>query len=255
MKSKKEILEAGLLERYVFGETNTEEEVWVQKALEQYPELQAHLMQLEEDLLRLSQENAVAPPKEIKAALLKQITSSNVNNSKKQNHNWMLVAAGIVIALGFFSYNLYNRSKEYNEQLELVSNDYKDLQEQLDSLKINLAEKNKIFTFLNAPETGKYVLKGNALSPNTIAVGYVNKKLEKVYFDAKYLPQLSKEKDYQLWADVDGEMINMGVVKPTENLLAMNFIENAESINLTIEPAGGSEHPTVSNLIANVYLE
>jgi len=254
MKSKKEIVASGLLERYVFGETNTEEDVWVQQALETYPELQKHLRQLEEDLLRLSEENAVAPPKEIKAAILKKIAVPKSTAAKRSNNNWMLVAAGIVIALGFFTYNLYNKSKAYNQQLEVVSNDYKDLKEQLDSLKMNLAEKNKIFTFLNAPETGKYVMKGNSLSPNTVAIGYVNTELEKVYFDAKYLPQLSAEKDYQLWADVNGEMINMGVVKPTENLLAMNFIENAESMNLTIEPAGGSEHPTVSNLIANVYL-
>jgi anti-sigma-K factor RskA len=57
-----------------------------------------------------------------------------------------------------------------------------------------------------------------------------------------------------MWADVEGEMINMGVINNTENLLAMTYIEDAESLNITIEPAGGSDHPTVSRLISNVYL-
>tara|TARA_R110000868_G_scaffold379114_6_gene644835 strand:- start:10 stop:186 length:177 start_codon:yes stop_codon:yes gene_type:complete len=57
-----------------------------------------------------------------------------------------------------------------------------------------------------------------------------------------------------MWADVEGEMINMGVIGKQNQLLAMDYIDNAESLNVTIEPAGGNDHPTVSNLITNVYL-
>ena len=57
-----------------------------------------------------------------------------------------------------------------------------------------------------------------------------------------------------MWADVDGEMINMGIINTSKALLAMQYIPEAESFNITIEPKGGSPHPTVSELIANTYL-
>lgn len=66
---------------------------------------------------------------------------------------------------------------------------------------------------------------------------------------------LNAEHDYQMWADVEGEMINMGLIDNKKDLLAMNYIENAESLNITIEPLGGSEHPDVSRSISNVYLK
>ena len=114
-----------------------------------------------------------------------------------------------------------------------------------------LETQNKL---MGDPNTQKYLLKGNDLSPDALAVGYVNHKDRKVVLDARQLPDLPTDQDYQLWADVEGVMINMGLVKKEDGFLAMNYITGAESMNLTIEPAGGSEHPTVSNLIANVYL-
>ena len=37
-------------------------------------------------------------------------------------------------------------------------------------------------------------------------------------------------------------------------MLAMTYIDHAESLNITIEPAGGNDHPTVSKLITNIYM-
>ncbi len=73
--------------------------------------------------------------------------------------------------------------------------------------------------------------------------------------NTKKLPQLDADHDYQMWADVDGEMIDMGVIPKNKELIAMTYINNAESLNITIEPAGGNDHPTVERLISNVYLD
>lgn len=256
MKTMKEILNSGILHRYVVGETNPKEDQELYNALQLYPELKQYLNELEDDLMQLGLENAIEPPKEVKHNLLNHV--KNVGNTKKtlnSAYSWMLLAACLVLAMGIFSYSVYTKSKDYNQQLTKVTEEYKDLKNQVETLKSTLTQREHIYDILSDPETGKYVLKGNSISPNALAVGYVNKSLKQVYIDAKKLPTLSKDKDYQLWADVEGEMINMGVVKPADDLLAMNYIENAESINLTIEPAGGSDHPTVSNLIANVFLE
>ena len=72
--------------------------------------------------------------------------------------------------------------------------------------------------------------------------------------DAEGLPELDADHDYQLWADVEGEMIDMGVIAANDPTQVMNYIPMAESMNITIEPKGGSDHPTVSNLIASIVM-
>jgi hypothetical protein len=49
-------------------------------------------------------------------------------------------------------------------------------------------------------------------------------------------------------------MIDMGVILKNEPMLAMKYIPNATSLNITIEPLGGNDHPTVERLVSNVYL-
>jgi len=49
-------------------------------------------------------------------------------------------------------------------------------------------------------------------------------------------------------------MIDMGVIPKNSDMVAMTYIADAESLNITIEPAGGSDHPTVSKLISFVSI-
>ena len=84
-----------------------------------------------------------------------------------------------------------------------------------------------------------------------VSFNLLNKKKE-VYLNTAGLPELDAEEDYQLWGDVDGEMINMGLINVnSEELQPMAFIEGAESLNITLEPEGGSEEPTVTLLYVN----
>ena len=91
--------------------------------------------------------------------------------------------------------------------------------------------------------------------PEGKMLSYVNHTTKSVVVNTQRLPKLNNDEDYQMWADVEGEMINMGVISKSSQLLAMNYIDHAESLNITIEPSGGSEHPTVSRLVTNVYLK
>ena len=65
------------------------------------------------------------------------------------------------------------------------------------------------------------------------------------------LPALTDDEDYQLWADIDGEMVSVGILKaPKNGPRELNFLKNAESLNITIEPKGGSNHPNVARLVS-----
>jgi hypothetical protein len=57
-----------------------------------------------------------------------------------------------------------------------------------------------------------------------------------------------------MWAEVNGEMVNLGIIKKIEDkdrLLALPYGENAISY-ITIERQGGNTSPTVQNIVANI---
>ena len=69
-----------------------------------------------------------------------------------------------------------------------------------------------------------------------------------------HLPQLPEEKCYQMWAEVNGELVNLGIVKEFEDpkqMFALPYADNAISY-ITIEPKGGNLKPTTDNIVANI---
>ena len=92
------------------------------------------------------------------------------------------------------------------------------------------------------------------MAPDAQIVNYINHKEKLVVINTKSLHMLDDEHDYKMWADVEGKMINMGLISKNASLVVMNYIEKAESLNITIEPKGGSDNPNVAQLIGNVYL-
>lgn len=57
-----------------------------------------------------------------------------------------------------------------------------------------------------------------------------------------------------MWAEVNGEMVNLGIIHEADNqekLLALPYADKAISY-ITIEPRGGNNTPTVENIVANL---
>ncbi|OBX25762.1 hypothetical protein A9996_08430 [Gelidibacter algens] len=46
-----------------------------------------------------------------------------------------------------------------------------------------------------------------------------------VFINTSQLLVLNAEHDYQMWADVEGEMVNIGLIDNKKDLLAMNYKE------------------------------
>ncbi len=60
---------------------------------------------------------------------------------------------------------------------------------------------------------------------------------------------LPDDATYQLWADIDGEMVSVGVFRPDAGGRVQARLDEVdttgESLNITAEPAGGSPEPTL----------
>ncbi len=67
--------------------------------------------------------------------------------------------------------------------------------------------------------------------------------------DTRSLPDPGEGRVYQLWTGHEGEMIDAGVLTPTDTGAAMDMPEPGDTVNLTVEPAGGSEQPTSDPIV------
>lgn len=261
MKMTREyIAKEGLLEAYFLGDLSSTEEQEVFEILKSDSELMQQYKDLEKSMEKLAFENIVAPPNKIKEHLLHKISNGGeeeTSDKKKGVHlaykRYLAIAASIAALFMTASSILWFQLNEAKTQLKLTLSEQESLLDSLSSTAKNTLQQKSLIAYVNDPKTERHLLQGNDLAPKVAVLNYVNHEQQSVFIGLHNLPKL-KDKDYQMWADVDGKMINMGVINTSEQTLAMNYIKKAESINITIEEKGGSEHPNVSQLIGSVSL-
>ncbi|MBP2833408.1 anti-sigma factor [Aquimarina sp. U1-2] len=262
MIDRKSIKEKGILEQYLLGELLDDEQAQVDKILREDKKLFQYYTEIEEGFEKLAFENAIDPPVSIKESVLnaiRPITSDKKEKMIYSDHSnkrfiYWSIAASLAILFMLSSGWLYDQWQSSKNKLQIVQNETLNLRNRIEILEKDLKETNAWYTKINHPNTLKLVLRGNEISPNSTAITYINHKTETVLLHSEGLQKLARNKTYQMWADVDGEMIDMGVIPAEQQMIAMKYIANAASINITIEPAGGSDHPTVERLISNVLL-
>lgn len=251
MMEKKKILEEGLLELYLTGELSKEEASMVEEALGQDTSLREQFDALEADFERMGMEQAIVPPPAVKARIKDAVQPNLIRKT-----NWMplSIAAGFALIFGLSSFWLYEKWQNAEGNLEMLQTQTDRLQRQVDNLESEFRLTSNRLESINNPDVIPLVLYGNQKAPNGKAVAYVNHKNQLVLVNPKGLPALPSDQTYQMWSDVDGEMINMGTFPTDKELVSLKYIENAESLNITIEPAGGSDHPNVEQLVSYVTL-
>ena len=260
MKMTREyILEEGILEAYFLGDLSPAEEQEVFELLQTDAELRKYYQDLEKSMEQLAVENAVTPPSSVKENLLNRISQSEENPSDKKvirgvfYKRYFAVAASVAVLFMTASLVLWFQLNDVQTELKSTISKQESLLDSLNNITQNTLQKESWIAYVNNPKTERYLLTGNELAPEAAVLSYVNHEEKSVLINIHNLPKL-EDKDYQMWADVEGEMINMGVINTSEQTLAMNYIQHAESINITIEKKGGSDHPDVSQLIGNVTL-
>ena len=249
MKSKEEIFDSGILEQYALGLTSEEENQLVSQYLDQYPDLKDHLDTIERAMEIIAQQQAIVPPGELRAATIKKIqdleTSSFTPISK-----WITgIAASIaVIAIAY--------GLKLNSDLNILSNDIDDLQRKISVMdkdcslvKDDYATSQKLLEMYRNENFLPVNLKGNQLMPGGELVVFWNAAEKKACMKINQLSPPPDGHIYQIWADVDGEMLSVGTFKNDQGILDLKFLDNATSLNVTIEEGNGKDHPNVSRLI------
>ena len=258
MKDKDYILNSGLLEQYVLGLTNPEESREVEHYASIYPEVKMELHAMGHAMEQYARQFSIPAPKKVKNAI---ITELNNLDKGKQNaaspassvfkQSWLSVASmAAAIILGIIAFRSNSAHQQSIDQLGFLQTEYQALVSDCADQRKQQAAQAKIFAMLTNKSTVPVPLKGTSLAKEAQVIVYVNEQSQTALLNAVNLPDPPKDKQYQIWADVEGKMLDMGVInRDTSALQALHFVENAESFNITLEPLGGSKEPTVEFLI------
>lgn len=255
----KGFLESSLLEEYLLGLTNAEETQHVEQMLAKHAEARDAYEKLQDSLEFMAENMAMPAPEGLRQRILNDLQAQRPEAavvSVRRKTSWMAVAATIAaVVMAGFGLMQYNKAQDLQDAVDLLTAEIEILESTAQGQQVQFASLQNQLDMISDPSTEKFVLRGNDKAPQFEAIAYWNETSKQSYLDIRNLPELPDRKCFQMWADVDGEMISVGVIPETdEPLVALTFLDNAESLNVTIEPEGGSDHPTVTDLVANVVI-
>ncbi|MGI4020135.1 MAG: anti-sigma factor [Janthinobacterium lividum] len=140
-----------------------------------------------------------------------------------------------------------------SKQLIAVQNELRLSKKRILDLQLqnNNAEK-EIYAFSD-PDTRFIKLKGTKDSSVLLVTWNPEKKKLWINKKASTLPENDQEHQYQLWAIRKLKPISLGVfdVRKTDSIMEkMSSIDRASAFAVTLEPRGGSEKPTLKQMVA-----
>lgn len=242
------------------GELSEKECAEVLAMASKHPQVRAEIELVEETLMSIASKT---PPEYLKQSILSKIELNDSKvisiDTKKTSSSVWLVAASVALLIGSLIYNiiLTNKLQNTEDQLALIDSEkakyVKDFEAQSASYTV-MAEQMAI---LMQPDNKKVMLKGMDLAPNSLATVYWNQKNQEVYINVNTLPLPADDKQYQLWAIVDGKPVDIGMLDMNPELPPlhkMKTISGAQAFAVTLEKKGGSQSPTMSAmyLLGNV---
>lgn len=260
-----EYISSGIIESYVLGLASSEEQLEFEQLCAAHPEIQQAKEAFELTLEQHTVANAIAPPADIKQKIWTQIqpTTAQVVKMKpaknrlpstapvkKMNLSTYIAAASVILlltstVLNFYFYRQYQSSIAKLD--ELVKN-----QEQLVNnnsiMQTKLQQYESSLSMIRNPNMAVIAMKGQAINPSGLSTVYWDTQTKDVYLLVNNLPQPASDKQYQLWAIVDGKPVDAGVfdMKDADGLVKMKNIPQAQAFAITLEKKGGSASPTLA---------
>ncbi|MBS7253783.1 anti-sigma factor [Flavobacterium branchiicola] len=252
-----EYIESGILELYVYGLLTETENLEIAEAAKKSPEVEQEIISIEKAIVALSSSfspfHSVANFEKIKARLeLKhgKVVDMKPASSWSQYVGWA-AAVLLLLGLGYQTLEL-TKTKEaiatVGSEKSKIERDYAYLGQQNKEIEKNL-------TIVRDIKNTGVTLGGQAVSPTSFAKVYWNKDTKTTYIDAAGLPKPPKGMVYQVWALKLSPVLtptSIGLLSDFEGnsqkIFAVDRTNEAEAFGITLEPAGGSLTPTMTQL-------
>ena len=245
----------------MLGELSADEGIKLKALAKQHPEIQSEIEEVELALINFA---AKTPPENLKQTILSKIDIQEAKviqlNTKSNSSLKWLATACLALLFGSTIYNLVLKNKLQNTENELATISF-EKEKYVNELEATSKSNHSMvedIAVLTHPENKKIILKEVGFSPSALASIYWNQNSQSVYIHVNSLPVPEQDKQYQLWAIVDGKPVDAGVFElNTDNaftIQTMKSISGAQAFAVTREKKGGSINPTLSAmyLLGNV---
>lgn len=249
----KEYIKSGVIESYVLGIATEPERTEFEQMCANYPEVVESRDSFERALETVFMKDAVAPPvflkEKIQQLLIPVVSDTDLPEEierppVRRMNVWRLLAAACFIALLGVGYWAYTTNEKYNDAVAKQST----AEQQLQQKNNELADIQEDADMMQGPGIKVAALKGTPNAPQAMTTVFWDSTNKNVYLLVNNLPQAPTDKQYQLWALLDGKPINLGLLEVKENrlLVKMKNVQAAQAFAITLEPKGGSAAPTMT---------
>ena len=252
-----EYIESGILELYVYGLLSEKENLEIAEMAKKNPEMDQEIISIEKSVIALSSSfspfHSVENFEKIKARL--ELKHGKVVDMKPAS-NWSQYvgwAAAVLLLLGL-GYQTLELTKT-KEAISTVGNEKNKIQREYAFLDQQNKQTEKNLSIVRDIKNTGVTLGGQAVSPTSFAKVYWNKQTKTTYIDAAGLPAPPKGMVYQVWSLKLSPVLtptSIGLLDNFEGnsqkIFAVNQTDSAEAFGITLEPAGGSPTPTMTQL-------
>lgn len=259
-----EIIASGVLELYVSGSLPESEMTELEQSIREDPRLQEEVEAIEASLISLARSVSPNIPAMVWTRILNNIRNvRTLDQDSRARTNWGAIsgwAAAILALAGIFWF--FNSNNELKDQIKITTTENSELKEkvqftesELEITEDELAATTDLLDVLRSKNYETFTLPGNqSVAPNAYAKVFFNAKQSVVYIDSRGLPEAPSTNVYQVWSlKLDPlAATSIGLLeKGTEVAEGVYRFDNfpvPEAFGITLEPAGGSELPTLSQL-------
>ena len=263
-----EYISSGIVESYVLGLADEAERETFEQMCTRHAEVRAARDAFELSLEQHAVAAQVAPPDHLRGTILQQLAGEPIvkNNggapvvamrpvkrSPVPIAMRYVAAAAVILLVGSAGLNFYyfNKYRDYSQRYDRL------LAQQTELAKNNSAMQTRMNTYeqtingLTNPYMTKITMDGKAVpangspAPASIATVLWDTRSKDVYLMVNNLPQPVAGNQYQLWAIVDNQPVDAGMLDMAHGhtMVKMKNIPRAQLFAITLEQQGGSPTP------------
>ena len=253
----KAYIESGILELYIAGLLSDEENQEVYLLSELHPEIKEEILAIENAVQTLS--GSLVSSDNMDFAAIKDRLGDNRPvipiDSKPKTTNWIAYSGwAAAVVMGFGLLYFAQQSQELKTEVDTVSREIELLEEEIIAVRDDNDRAETLLQDIRDKDINVVPLAGQEVSPESYARVYWNKEKDLVYLDAAGLPDPPPGMVYQVWSLKLSPLTptSIGILDGFETDETKVFVlanpNESEAFGITLEPEGGSETPTLTQL-------
>jgi anti-sigma-K factor RskA len=251
----KAYIESGAIEACLMGLASPEERAELEQLRLKDPAINEAIIRFENELEARLTTETMPVPADVKDNLLKKLqpefSKAPVVTMRRSRPAWKwMAAASIVLLVASAGYIFYLKNQNSNMQEEYASMlaETNDLKVQNEIVSAQLKEMQKGMSMLSDPTVAKVTMPGMGSHTLNKAMLLWDTRTKDVYVMPMDMPETPKGMQFQLWAFVDGEPVDAGMMGNCSVVCTMKNIPKAEAFAITLEKEGGSSKPDMENV-------